>query len=113
MKSPNNTTDIPDVYYFINVDYGIRVAKEKIIKINVRKKELIAQNFDCNAYVLESKKNIGFMMKMKHIIDLTLSFIILSLFFIVLETADVLYSFYSLLELQDDAGVAPHNIVPF
>ncbi len=35
MKSPNNTTDIPDVIIILKLDNGICFAKKKVIKIAI------------------------------------------------------------------------------
>jgi hypothetical protein len=112
MKSPNNTTDIPDVLFVSSIDHGLRPAKAKIGKIDVREKEFIAQDTHRNAHVLKGEKDIRNMMK-EHIIDLTQSFIIFFLLLIVLKTANVLDSLHSFLELENYASVAPHDIVPF
>ena len=40
MKSPNNTTDIPDVRYRCIVDDGLRDSEEKRGEVAVRKEKL-------------------------------------------------------------------------
>jgi hypothetical protein len=59
MKSPNNTTDIPDVKNLIDLDYGLCFTKEKRGKINLRTKESVKKNFNSRATLRKSEKGNG------------------------------------------------------
>lgn len=54
MKSPNNTTDIPDVLATYNIDNGLCPTEKKIRKIDILEEKSLKKTSHCYAHVLKS-----------------------------------------------------------
>lgn len=59
MKSPNNTTDIPDVHFKFNIDNGIRFTEKERRKAFIWEKKLREKDINCEPYVRKSQKVTG------------------------------------------------------
>lgn len=61
MKSPNNTTDIPDVNCMKYLDHGLCSSKKKGRKTYVWKEKLRKKNINCHANVGKSEESFRIM----------------------------------------------------